>query len=106
MNQFEQREKAFENKFVHDQEIEFKVNARKNKLIGLWAAEKLKMDDKRAKDYAMSIVDSEVEHPDDIHIIHKIVTDFKAANISIDQDTILAELERIKMVARNQIMNS
>lgn len=81
MTTFDKREEAFEAKFAHDEELRFKATARRNKLLGLWAAEKLGLDEAKAEDYAKEVVRSDFEEPGDEDVFRKIETDFKENNV-------------------------
>ena len=100
MSSFDEREKSFEKKFVHDEELQFKVNAKRNKYLGEWAADKLgKMDSDRAA-YAQEVIKSDFAEPGDEDVFRKIQTDFKKASVNI-ADTEIREqmkllLERAK----------
>ena len=80
MTTFDKREEAFEQHFAHDEELRFKATARRNKLLGLWAAEKLGLADATANSYALSIVMSEIEGAHDV--AGKIRKDFEAKGIA------------------------
>ena len=82
MTTFDKREDAFEKQFAHDEELKFKATARRNKMLGLWAAEKLGLSGAEADSYALSTVMAEIEHPDDQEIIHKIRKDFDAKGVA------------------------
>ncbi|WP_105370002.1 DUF1476 domain-containing protein [Neorhizobium huautlense] len=91
MSGISDREKAFENKFAHDQELKFKALARRNKLIGLWAAGLLGKADAEA--YAKEVVVADFEEAGDEDVFRKLRGDFDAAGISVsDQDI------RVKMI--------
>jgi len=76
MSSFDDREKGFEKKFAHDEELKFRATARRNKLLGLWAAEKLGLSGKEAQDYAGSVVKADFEEPGEEDVFRKIRGDF------------------------------
>jgi hypothetical protein len=80
MTTFDKREEAFEQQFAHDEELRFKATARRNKLLGLWAAEKLGLTGAEAESYAKSLVSSEIE-PGRHDIAARIVKDFAAKGV-------------------------
>ncbi len=106
MTTFNDRDKQFENKFAKDKELLFKVNARRNKLLGLWAAGKLGKQGAEAEQYAKDVVMAEFEtHDDDSRdVIEKLMEDFAEAKISVSEKDIRAEMERLQPVAKKQIM--
>ncbi|WP_173980486.1 DUF1476 domain-containing protein [Magnetospirillum sp. UT-4] len=103
MTIFDDREKAFEAKYRMDQETQFKINVRRDKLLGLWAAEKLGLEGDAAKAYALSVVDAEFTEPDH-DASHKVVRDFAAQGVAVDEKTVQRELQLLHEVAREQIV--
>lgn len=103
MTMFDDREKGFEAKFRLDQELQFKVNIRRDKLLGLWAAEQLGLSGDAAKAYALTIVDAEFTEPDH-DASHKVVRDFAAKGIAIDEAKVRNEMLRQTEIARDQIL--
>jgi hypothetical protein len=81
MTTFDKREEAFEQRFAHDEELRFKATARRNKLLGLWAAEKLGLAGAEADSYALAVVMSDFEEPGDHDVARKIRKDFDAKGI-------------------------
>lgn len=104
MTTFDDREKAFEAKYEHDQELKFKVNARRNKLLGLWAAGLLGKTGDDAEAYAKEVVMADFEKPGDSDIMHKLMKDFAAAGKPMEDHTIRKQSERLADDARKQIM--
>jgi len=85
MTTFDKREEAFEKKFAHDEDLRFKATARRNKLLGLWAAEKLGLSGEEANTYAKSVVMSDFEEAGDHDVVRKVLADFAAANLSMSE---------------------
>jgi hypothetical protein len=81
MTQFDKREEAFELQFAHNEELKFKATARRNKLLGLWAAEKLGLTGAEADSYALAVVMSDFEEADDHDVTRKIRKDFDAKGV-------------------------
>jgi hypothetical protein len=81
MTTFDKREEAFEQKFAHDEELKFKATARRNKLLGLWAAEKLGLTGAEADSYALSVVMADLE-PGEDNAARKIRKDFDAKGVT------------------------
>ena len=104
MTTFNDREKSFEKKFQHDQEIQFKVNARKNKLLGLWAAGLLCRAGADAEAYAKEVVMADFEKPGDSDVVDKLLKDFAAAGKPMEDHTIRKQSERLADEAKKQIM--
>jgi hypothetical protein len=82
MTTFDKREEGFEKKFALDEELKFKATARRNKLLGLWAAEKLGLGGAEAEDYAKSVVMVDFEEAGDHDVLHKIRHDFDAKGVA------------------------
>jgi hypothetical protein len=82
MTTFDKREEGFEKQFVHDEELKFKASARRNRLLGLWAAEKLGLSGVQAEAYAKEVVMADFEEPGDHDVFRKIRSDFAAKGIA------------------------
>ena len=104
MTTFNERERAFEQKFEHDQEIQFKVNARRNKLLGLWAAGLMGKTGADAEAYAKDVVMSDFEKPGDSDVMAKLVKDLAAAGKPTEEHTIRKQSERLAEDAKKQVM--
>lgn len=104
MTTFNEREKAFEKKFEHDQDLQFKVTARRNKLLGLWAADLMGKIGADAEAYAKEIVLANFEKPGDNDVIHKLMRDLAAAGKPMDDHAIRKQGERLRDEAKAQIM--
>ena len=82
MTSFDKREEAFEQQFAHDEELRFKATARRNKLLGQWAAEKLGLSGAEAESYAKSVVMADFEEAGDHDVLRKIRKDFDAKGVA------------------------
>lgn len=107
MTTFDDRKDAYENKFAHDNEHHFKVIARRNKLLGLWAADKLHLTDTAEREaYAKEVVIADLEEPGDDDVVAKLVKDFNAAGVAVSEKEIREEMHRLLAQAREQVQNS
>jgi hypothetical protein len=104
MTTFDDRERAHEGKFSHDMEMQFKARARKNKMLGLWAAGLLGKKGADAEAYANHIVLVDVEKPGDHDVIHTLMEDLAAAGKPHEEHTIRKQGERFLTEATRQIM--
>ncbi len=104
MTTFDEREKAFEKKFEHDQDLQFKATARKNKLLGLWAASLMGKSGADAEAYAKEVVMADLDVPGDHDVIAKLVKDLAAAGKPMEGHTIRKQAERLMAEAKAQIM--
>ena len=104
MNQFDDREKAFEAKFAHDQELTFKVMARRNKLLGLWAAGQMGMSDADAEAYAVDVVKSDFEEAGDEDVYRKVKGDLEAKGVDLSEHQVRREMEDQLVIAKKQVM--
>jgi len=104
MATFDDREKGFEQKYKHDKELDFKVNARRNKLLGLWAAKELGLPDAETEAYAKTVVMADFQKPGDDDVIEKIVADFKGKGIEMSEHRVRKHMSELLDTARNQVM--
>lgn len=105
MSGFSDREKGQEAKFAHDLELRFKAEARRNKLLGLWAAEHMGLSDEHARQYAAEVVASDFEEAGDEDVFRKISGDLKAKGASVSDDMIRQKMAELVAVAREQVLN-
>jgi len=103
MTTFDEREKDFEARYKHDQELQFKVKARRNRLLGLWAAGRMGLSGDAANAYARGVVDAEF-HGGDRHVVDKLVADLAAKGQSATAAQVQFELEHLAETAKTQIM--
>jgi hypothetical protein len=104
MSSFDEREKDFEARFKHDQELAFKVTARRNKLLGLWAARHLDLAGAAADSYAADVVAADFNRPGEGDVIEKVAADFAAKGVALGTAAIADELKRCADEAKKQIM--
>jgi hypothetical protein len=100
---FDKREEGFEKKFAHDQELRFKANARRNKLLGLWAAEKLGLSGEQAEAYAKSVVMADFEEAGDDDVFRKVRKDFDDKKVDQSDHQIRRTMEELMAKAIEQI---
>ncbi|KZM47420.1 DUF1476 domain-containing protein [Labrenzia sp. OB1] len=105
MSTFDKREQGFENKFAHDEELRFKATARRNKLLGLWAAELLGHAGDKAEDYAKEVVRADFEEPGDEDVFRKIRADFDAKNVEQSDHQIRRTMDELMHTAIEQVQN-
>ncbi len=104
MTQFENREKAFETKFQKDQELQFKVTARRNKMLGLWAAEKLGLSGADAEAYAKEVVVSDFDEPGDDDVMRKVLGDLEGKGIGVTERTVRREMDELLEKAKQEFI--
>jgi hypothetical protein len=85
MSKFDEREKSFEKKFARDEELQFKISARRNKYLGQWASEKLGYNPEQEKEYIQSVIKADFQEAGDEDVFRKIKADLKDQNVS-DED--------------------
>jgi len=102
MTTFDKREEAFEQQFAHDEELKFKATARRNKLLGLWAAEKLGLTGAEAETYAKSVVMADLDAADH-DVVHKIRKDFDAKGVAQSDHQISRTMDEFMAMAVTQI---
>lgn len=106
MTTFDDRERAFETKFAHDEEMKFRITARRNKLLGAWAARQMGLSDVEAESYAKDVVRSDFEEAGDHDVVRKVLGDLTAAGIETDEASIQEALRNKEIEARRQIIES
>ncbi len=105
MSSFEKREEGFERKFVHDEELRFKANARRNKLLGLWAAEKMGISGDAAEAYAKEVIKADFEEAGDDDVFRKVRGDFDAKGVDQSDHQIRRTMDELMAKAVDQIQN-
>ena len=103
MTTFEDREKGFERKFAQDEELKFKATARRNKLLGLWAADKLGLTGDEAQAYAREIVKADLAEPGEEDVFRKVRSDFDAKGIAESDHQIRRVMGELMAAAVSQI---
>jgi hypothetical protein len=103
MSTFDQREESFEKRFVHEEELQFRAEARRNKLLGLWAAEKLGKTGAEAQAYAESLVVAEVAADADERVIAQVRKDFEAAGVNQSEHQIRRTFDEFFAQAKEEI---
>jgi len=106
MTTFDKREEGFEKKFAHDEELRFKASARRNKLLGLWAAEKLGLSGAQADAYAKEVVVSDFEEAGDHDVFRKIRKDFDDKMVAASDQDIRRTMDELMVQAIEQIKKS
>lgn len=103
MTTFNDREAGFERKFALDEEQEFRAGARRNRLLGEWAAGLMGLES--ADDYAKAVVKSDFEQPGDEDVLRKVFGDLKSAGVDITEGAVRRKMDELLGVAREQIAN-
>jgi len=101
---FTDREKAFEDKFKHDQELQFKVEVRRNKLLGLWAAELMGLKGAEAEGYARDVISSDFEEPGIDDVVRKVLADLQARDVELSEHRLRKKIDELQATAKLQIM--
>ncbi|PIE15745.1 MAG: aldolase [Rhodobacterales bacterium] len=101
MNSFDEREQAFESKYAHDQDMQFKAAARTNKLLGFWAAEKLGKTGDAAEAYAKEVVISDLDEPGHEDVVRKVAADLGDKSSA---DEIRSKMNELRREAKKQVM--
>jgi hypothetical protein len=105
MTTFDEREQAFERKFIYDEELKFKALARRNKRLGLWAAEKLGRTGSDADSYAKALMAIDFRHHDEAEIARRVYTDFHSAGVLISELEIQRLMQELLAKAIDEIKN-
>ena len=103
MTTFDKREEAFENRFVHDEELEFKAHARRNRKLGLWAAQQLGLDGEDAEEYAQALISAEIDGGGSEALVGKLQHDFAAAKVGQSEHQIRRHMDEFLAEARQEV---
>ena len=106
MTTFDDRERAFEAKFAHDEEMAFRVTARRNKLLGQWAAALMKLTPEETDAYSKAVVQAEFEEAGDEDVVRKLLGDLIAAGVEIDDGAVRRALDHHLVEARRQLLEA
>ncbi len=102
MSSFDERKDAFENKFVHDQQIKFKIEAHRNKMLGAWAAGLLNLSGEKVEDYVKEVVRSDFEEAGDEDVFRKLTSDLEGI---IDEETVRRKMGEFYEIAKDRVKN-
>lgn len=105
MTSFDDRKKSFEQKFAHDAEMQFRVEARRNKLLGFWVAELLGMKADAAADYARAVVAADLEEAGDEDVFRKIWGDLKDSSAGVSEGQVREKMSSLRAEAKVQLMD-
>jgi hypothetical protein len=103
MTTFDKRQEGFEKKFALDEEQKFKAEARRNRMLGLWAAEKLGITGDAATAYAKEVVAADFEEAGDGDVLRKVLGDFSAKGVAVTEQAIRAKMNELAAVAAAQV---
>jgi hypothetical protein len=103
MSNFDERERGYEAKFAHDEDVEFRANARRNKLLGQWAAELMGLEGQHRDDYARAVVKSDFELPGDEDVLKKVSQDLKGSGLSTSESEVRRKMDELLAQAREQV---
>ncbi|HEU4969495.1 DUF1476 domain-containing protein [Sphingomonas sp.] len=106
MTTFDDRERAFEAKFARDEEMMFRITARRNRLLGQWAAEHMGLNPAETDAYAKAVVQADFEEAGDEDIIRKLLGDLTAAGVDIDEASVRKAIEQQTIEARRQLIEA
>ncbi|MES1973442.1 MAG: DUF1476 domain-containing protein [Pseudomonadota bacterium] len=106
MTTFDDRERAFETKYARDEEMAFRITARRNRLLGQWAATLMKLTPEEADGYAKAVVQADFEEAGDEDVIRKLYSDLTAAGVEVDEASVRRAIEEQTIEARRQLMQS
>ena len=106
MSQFDDRERAFEAKYARDEEMQFRITARRNRLLGQWAARQMSLNEAEAESYAKDVVRSDFEEAGDHDVVRKVLGDLTSAGIECDEDQVREALKNKEIEARRQIIEA
>ena len=103
MNSFDDRKKSFESKFAHDEETLFKINAKRNKFLGEWIADKLNKTDKDKEDYILEVIKSDMAEPGDEDVFRKVKKDLSQAGLNNMDEEIRNKMNEFLETAKKAV---
>jgi len=103
MTTFDKREEGFEKKFALDEEQKFKAEARRNKLLGLWVAEKLGLSGDAANDYAKTVVAAEFQEAGDADVVRKVMGDLQAKGVTLTERELRVKMDQLTAQAAAEV---
>ena len=103
MTTFKDREKGFEEKYAHDRELDFRVTARRNRLLGLWAAERLGLSGTDAEAAARDVVEADFQEAGDDDVLRKVLSDLRARDAEMSEHRVRRRMDELMAEARTQI---
>ncbi len=106
MTTFDDRERAFETKYARDEEMAFRVTARRNKLLGAWAAGLMKLTPEETEAYSRAVIQAEFEEAGDEDVVRKLLGDLTAAGVEVDDAMVRKAIDDQAVEARRQLMES
>lgn len=106
MTTFDDRQRAFETKFARDEEMQFRITARRNRLLGQWAAEKMGLTPAEADAYAKAVVQADFEEAGDEDVVRKVLGDLTAADVDVDEAMVRKALHDQTIEARRQMIEA
>ena len=106
MTQFDDRERAFEAKFARDEEMAFRILARRNRLLGEWAAKLMGLSEVETESYAKDVIRADFEEAGDEDVIRKLLGDLTAAGVEVDEERIRAAMGQKAVEARRHLIES
>ena|SRR5579863_3027348 len=101
MSAFDEREKGFESKFAQEQELEFKAQSRRNRLLGEWAAKRMGLEN--VEDYVRAVVRSEIEQPGEEDVLRKVTQDLAGAGLEVRESEVRSKMDEFLAMARAQV---
>jgi hypothetical protein len=106
MTQFDDRQRAFESKFAHDEEMKFRLVARRNRLLGEWAAAKMGLSEEETSSYAKDVIRADFEEAGDEDVIRKVLGDLTAAGVETNESEIRETLDHKTAEAKRQLIEA
>ena len=104
MKPLDERKKGYEGKFARDQELEFKILARRNKYLGVWAAEKLGLSGPSVQEYCTEVVRSDLEEAGDMDVFRKVRQDFDDKNFAVSDEELRQHMDQFLLQAKEEII--
>jgi hypothetical protein len=106
VTEFDDRERAFEAKYARDEEMQFRITARRNRLLGEWAGRRMGLSEVESESYAKDVIRSDFEEAGELDVMRKVLGDLTAAGIDCDEEQVLEAMRNKEIEARRQIIEA
>ncbi|HEY5409803.1 MAG TPA: DUF1476 domain-containing protein [Caulobacteraceae bacterium] len=103
MTDLDDRARAYEAKFAHDKDMDFKAESRRNRLLGLWGGEMMGLEQSHLEDYARAVVKSDFDRPGEEDVLRKIFEDLKGAGVQVSEGDVRMKMAELLALAREQL---
>ncbi len=106
MTMFDNREKALENKYIHDKEVEFRIVSRRRKLLGLWAASQMRVSEEASLQYALEIVRYGIEDTKEGAVVNRVLADLRKVGVNVSESELREKMDALHEQAKREVVEN